>query len=512
MTAPQPNEQAPENLYGLLQSRSQDRDEQVFLEVPNGRNWTYGQAHQHAARLAGLLRQLGVQPGDRVAVQVDKSPEAICLYLACLRAGAVFLPLNTAYMRTELEYFLHDAEPSLAVVRPAGEETLRELAEAKGGTRVETLDANGGGSLMRTLSEQAPEPLPPHPVSRDDLACILYTSGTTGRPKGAMLSHGNLAANALALEEAWGWRQDDVLIHALPIFHVHGLFVAMHCAMMGASKVYFLPRFDADQVLQLLPRATVLMGVPTFYTRLLQQPELNPELCRNMRLFISGSAPLLEETFQQWYERTGHPILERYGMTETGMNISNPLEGERRPGTVGFPLPGVEVRIVDTEGHELPPGEVGSLQVKGPNVFSGYWRLPEKTAEEFTDDGYFITGDMATVSEDGYYAIVGRAKDLVITGGYNVYPKEVEGFIDGLDGVRESAVIGLPHPDFGEQVAAVVVPEKAGPKLDEAAVIHQLKGELAGYKVPKAVFFVDELPRNAMGKVQKNVLREQYTR
>ena len=512
MNAPQPLAQAPESLYNLLHERCQGREDQVCMEVPGGQSWTYGQLHEHAARLAGLLAQLGVQPGDRVAVQVEKSPEAISLYLACLRAGAVFLPLNTAYMRAELEYFLHDAEPALVVVRPAGEETMRGLAEAQGGIRVETLDAQGGGSLTRALAEQAPEPLAPHPVKRDDLACILYTSGTTGRPKGAMLSHGNLGSNALALESAWGWRDDDVLIHALPIFHVHGLFVAIHCAMLGASKIYFLPKFDADQVIKLIPQATVLMGVPTFYTRLLQQPELTPELCSNIRLFVSGSAPLLEETFEQWHERTGHHILERYGMTETGMNISNPLEGERRPGTVGFPLPGVHARVVDEQGRELPAGEVGSLQVKGPNVFSGYWRLPEKTAEEFTDDGYFITGDMGTVSEDGYFAIVGRAKDLVITGGYNVYPKEVEGFIDALDGVRESAVIGLPHPDFGEQVAAVVVPEQSGDKLDESKLIGQLKGELAGYKVPKAVFFVDELPRNTMGKVQKNVLREQYER
>ena len=510
MESAAPNTPQPESFYSLLHQRSQDYEDQVCIELPTGQTWTYGQIHQHTALMAGLLSQLGVTAGDRVAVQVEKSPEAVILYLACLRAGAIFLPLNTSYTPSELEYFLKDAEPALVVVDPAGESTMRELAATHRRTRVETLDSGGNGSLAQGLVERAPEPLAPYPVSGNDLACILYTSGTTGRPKGAMLSHRNLSSNALALGSAWDWQSSDVLIHALPIFHVHGLFVALHCAMMKASKILFLSKFDADQVIRLTPHATVLMGVPTFYTRLLQHPELAPELCRNMRLYVSGSAPLLEDTFEAWYEKTGHHILERYGMTETGMNLSNPLQGERRPGTVGSPLPGVRARIVGENGNELQPGEVGSLQVKGPNVFAGYWRLPQKTAEEFTHDGYFITGDLGTVSEDGYFAIVGRTKDLVITGGYNVYPKEIEVAIDALDGVRESAVIGLPHPDFGEQVAAVVVPEDLNNRINEEEIVLKLREELAGYKVPKVIFVVDELPRNTMGKVQKNVLRERY--
>lgn len=495
------------NIYSLFESRFPARGEPV-LETGEGRVYSYADLEAHSARFASALADLGVGPGERVAVQVDKSPEALFLYLGCLRAGCIYLPLNTAYKPEELDYFLENAEPAVLVCRPKAMETAQELAAERGVAHVFSLGADGTGTLAErargaadgfaTVSRQA-----------DDIAVILYTSGTTGRPKGAMITHGNLAANGLALQEAWDWRREDVLLHALPIFHIHGLFVACHNVLLGGSKMIFLPRFDAEALLRHLPRATVLMGVPTFYTRLLAQPGLDRETCRHVRLFISGSAPLLEQTFADFQARTGHTILERYGMTETGMNTSNPVDGPRRPGTVGLPLPGVEVRVVDEADRPLGTGEVGGLQVRGANVFKGYWRMPEKTAEEFTEDGWFRTGDIARIDADGYVAIVGRAKDMVISGGYNVYPKEVEALIDALDGVAESAVIGLPHPDLGEAVVAVVVP-RDGATVEEAAVIAALKPRIAGYKVPKRVLCVDALPRNTMGKVQKNLLRDDF--
>ncbi len=496
-----------DNLFELFRSRFPADLSRPFIETPDGRSISYGDLDAATARMAHLLAQRGVGPGERVAAIVEKSPEAVFLYLACLRAGAVYLPLNTAYTEAEVGYFLGDAEPKVTVCRPEAEVALTQLA-AKTGGQVLSLGQTGEGSLVEASREQ-PAAFDPVPVTGDDLAALLYTSGTTGRAKGAMLSNVNLASNALALHRIWGFQANDVLLHALPIFHTHGLFVAINCVLLNGGTMLFLPRFDAAEVMRLLPRATVMMGVPTFYTRLLAQPDFGPEVCAKMRLFVSGSAPLLEETFEAFRDRTGHTILERYGMTETGMNTSNPLEGERRAGTVGFPLPDVDVRVAREDGAVLGPGETGVLELRGPNVFQGYWRRPEKTDEEFREDGYFITGDVARIDTDGYVQIVGRAKDLIISGGFNVYPKEVELVVDALDGVAESAVIGLPHPDFGEAVAAVVARRDCGAP-DEAAVIEAAKAELANYKVPKRVFFVDELPRNAMGKVQKNALRDRY--
>ena len=495
------------NLYTLLRGRFPADSEATCLELADGTCVSYGEIDARSGRLAGLLENLGVVPGDRVLVQVGKSPEAVVLYLACLRAGAIFLPLNTAYTAREVEYFLGDAEPRLVVCDPRAEAELAPLAQQVNAMLL-TLDTVGGGTLMG-LDQEAPASDLVVPRAGDDLAAILYTSGTTGRSKGAMLSHANLASNALVLHEYWGWRQGDVLIHALPIFHVHGLFVALHTALLNGSPMLWLEKFDADAIIARLPRATVLMGVPTFYVRLLEDPRLDRDLVGNMRLFVAGSAPLLEETFNAFEERTGHRILERYGMTEAGMITSNPYDGDRLAGTVGYFLPGVSGRVADEQGNEVARGEPGVLEIRGPNVFRGYWRMPEKTAEEFRADGHFITGDVATMAEDGRISIVGRAKDLVISGGYNVYPKEIELLIDAIPGVRESAVIGVPHPDFGEAVTAVVVRD-GSTELDEARVQSALAGELAKFKQPKRVYFVEELPRNTMGKVQKNQLREVY--
>ncbi|WP_029354399.1 malonyl-CoA synthase, partial [Bosea sp. 117] len=460
------------------------------------------------AQYANALVALGVKPGDRVALQVEKSLEAVFAYLGTVRAGAVFLPLNTAYTPAEIGYFLGDAEPVLFACDPAQAGTLAPVAREAGVRHLLTLDGEGRGSLAKA-ADAAAETFADVPRGSDDLAALLYTSGTTGRSKGAMLTHGNLASNAQALADIWRFSPDDVLIHALPIFHTHGLFVAINVTLVAGASMVFLPKFDPELILTLLARATVLMGVPTFYTRLLKSPGLTPEACAHMRLFIAGSAPLLAETHREWKAKTGHAILERYGMTETGMITSNPYEGERRAGTVGFPLPEVSVRVADPEnGRELIAGAIGMIEVKGPNVFKGYWRMPEKTASEFRD-GWFVTGDLGLIDERGYVHIVGRGKDLVITGGYNVYPKEIESEIDALDGVVESAVIGLPHADFGEGVTAVVV-ARSDAGLDEKAVIGALEGRLARYKLPKRVIFVDDLPRNTMGKVQKNILREQY--
>ncbi|NIJ42877.1 malonyl-CoA/methylmalonyl-CoA synthetase [Parvibaculum indicum] len=444
-----------------------------------------------------------------MAVQVEKSPEALLVYLACLRGGFAFMPMNTAYRMEEVDYLVGNAEPALVICDPAREDEIAEIAGRRAGAKVLTLDANGKGSLADALAAHGNAQLPPVSCAPEDLAAILYTSGTTGKPKGAMLSHRNLAANGLALREAWRFTADEVLLHALPIFHAHGLFVACHCALLSGARMIWLGKFDRDRVLAELPRATVFMGVPTFYTRLLAGGGLDAGAVRNMRLFTSGSAPLLTETFEAFRERTGHAILERYGMTETGMNTSNPYDGERRAGTVGFALPGTEVRVTDDRDNVLPQGETGGLQVRGANVFSGYWRMPEKSAEEFAEGRWFRTGDVARIDEDGYVHLVGRAKDLIISGGFNVYPKEIEEIVDDMAEVDESAVIGVPHADFGEAGVALVV-LRAGKTLDEETLLARLKERLANYKVPKRAFFVAELPRNTMGKVQKNMLRDEY--
>ena len=495
------------HLFGAFRSRM-PAPGRLLMETDDGRSNTYGDMLAKSAQLSHALAQAGVEPGARVAVQVEKSPEAALLYLACVRAGAIFLPLNTAYTLPELDYFFRDAEPRLIVCDPDRLSGVEPLAASVGATTL-TLGRDGQGTLASQASRQATDF---SDVARgsDDLAAILYTSGTTGRSKGAMLSHENLASNARVLVEQWRFSTDDVLIHALPIFHTHGLFVATNVILMAGAKMLFEQKFDPGRILSLLPRATALMGVPTFYVRLLQQDGLTGEAAKTIRIFISGSAPLLAETHKAWRERTGHAILERYGMTETNMNTSNPYDGERRAGTVGFPLPGVSLRIADPEnGALLAQGEIGMIEVKGPNVFAGYWRMPEKTRAEFRDDGFFITGDLGLIDADGYVHIVGRGKDLIISGGYNVYPKEIETEIDALDGVSESAVIGIAHPDFGEGVTAVVV-RKPGSAVNAGDIMTAIAGRLAKYKHPKQVIFVEELPRNTMGKVQKNVLREAY--
>ena len=481
----------------------------VFLETADGGVWTYGDLFDRSARLARTLAALGVEPGDRVAVRVEKSPEALALYLACVRAGAVYLPLNTAYTASELDYFVSDAQARLFVVDPAVAAELAPVASACG-ARLETLDASGGGSLTDHVRAAGDGPFEDVARGPGDLAAILYTSGTTGRSKGAMLTHDNLLSNAIALRDIWRFTAADTLIHALPIFHTHGLFTATNTILAAGASMIFFSRFDADQVIAALPRATAMMGVPTFYVRLAQRPEMTREATEHMRVFISGSAPLLAETHRAFEARTGHRILERYGMTETGMLTSNPYEGERIPGAVGFPLPDVLVRVADPEtGAGLASGEVGMIEVKGPNVCAGYWRMPEKTKAEFRPDGFFITGDLGRIDERGYVWIVGRGKDLVISGGFNVYPKEVESELDQLPDIVESAVIGVPHPDFGEAVAAVVV-AKAGTTPNEGEMLAAISGRLAKYKQPKRIIVVEELPRNTMGKVQKNVLRDRY--
>ena len=497
------------NLYALLEAHFPADRSAACLETPEGAVWSYADVEAESARHAHLLCERGVVPGDRVAVQVEKSPRALMLYLACLRAGAVYLPLNSAYLDRELDYFLGDAEPRVVVARPESPSGLAALCERHGAGEPLVLGADGEGTLTEA-SRAMPDRFDTVTRAAGDLAALLYTSGTTGRPKGAMLTHANLFSNARGLHAAWGFRAGDVLLHMLPIFHTHGLFVACHTSLLNGSPMIFCPRFDAAEACRLLPRATVFMGVPTFYVRLLREAGFGEGRCANVRLFVSGSAPLLEQTFDEFRERTGHTILERYGMTECGMSTSNPLDGERRAGTVGLPLPGVDLRVAGSDGAPAGAGEVGEIELKGPNVFSGYWRMPEKTAEEFTADGYFRSGDLGWVSDDGYFSIVGRGKDLVISGGLNVYPKEVELLVDRLEGVTESAVIGLPHPDFGEQVTAVVVRDRGSAGPDAQAVIDALKKELAGFKVPRQVFFLDRLPRNAMGKVRKSVLRERF--
>jgi malonyl-CoA/methylmalonyl-CoA synthetase len=494
------------NLYTLFEERFPSDQSAIAFEGPDIETFTFEDVSRKSAQMANLLRNLDAKPGDRVAVQVGKSVEAVLLYLACLRAGLVYLPLNTAYKAAEIEYFIEDASPAIVVCDPATFGEVKAISDIAGVLMVLTLDSDGQGSLTEKASKCA-EKFETLTRDANDLAAILYTSGTTGRSKGAMLTHSNLASNAVSLHRAWHFEKGDVLLHALPIFHVHGLFVALHCALLNGSKIIFLTKFDTGTVIEHLPKSTVFMGVPTFYVRLLADPRLTKDVCKNMRLFTAGSAPLLEETFTTFSVKTGHTILERYGMTEAGMITSNPYGGERKAGTVGFPLDN-EVRIADESGNIVAEGDIGILEIKGPNVFKGYWQMPEKTKEEFTDDGFFITGDMTRKGEDGYYRIVGRSKDLIISGGYNVYPKEIESFIDEIPGVQESAVVGRPHPDFGEAVIAFVVPTAENENLIPTDVSNFIKEKLANFKVPKQVYIVDSLPRNTMGKVQKNALRD----
>ena len=521
----QPNHNA--NLFCALRAAFPRDLDQIAVETTSHQGepllYTWRDLDHASARIANLLASLKLPAGSRIAVQVEKSVEAMLLYLATLRAGYVFLPLNTAYQSGEIEYFVGNAEPAVVVCTPGNFGWVSKIAFKAGTQHVFTLGDDRTGSLLDRAAHHADDH---QPVDKavDDLAAILYTSGTTGRSKGAMLTHGNLLSNAVTLKDYWGWTaiggpdgRGDVLIHALPIFHVHGLFVAIHAALLNGSKMIWMAKFDPKAVLAAMPRATVFMGVPTLYVRLLAEAGLNKDATKNMRLFIAGSAPLLIETFNAWRERTGHTILERYGMSETIMLTSNPYsadarhggQSERRGSTVGFPLPGVGLRVVDDANKPLPVGEIGNIQVQGPNVFKGYWRMPEKTAEEFTQDGWFKTGDVGKVDDRGYVSIVGRSKALIISGGYNVYPAEIESAINDMPGVAESAVVGVPHPDFGEVGVAVVI-AKPGAKLDGEAIVAQLKSQLANFKIPKRCFVATELPRNTMGKVQKNLLREQY--
>jgi malonyl-CoA/methylmalonyl-CoA synthetase len=510
-----------DNLFSALRQAFPADHDRTAIETADGPtlHYTWRDLDRGTAMLANLLDALELPPGSRVAVQTEKSVEALMLYLAVLRAGLVYLPLNTAYQSAEIEYFIGNAEPAVVVCAPRSFSWVSRIAFKAGTAHVFTLGDDRSGSLLQRAAAHSDQHTPAVRAA-DDLAAILYTSGTTGRSKGAMLTHGNLLSNALVLKKYLGWRTPeqggDVLIHALPIFHVHGLFVASHAALLNGSKMIWFSRFDPLAVIARLPEATVFMGVPTLYVRLLGEAALTQDACRHMRLFISGSAPLLIETFNDFRARTGHTILERYGMSETVMLTSNPYDarsgnghGERRGGTVGFPLPGVGVRVIDDAGAPCPTGEIGHIQVRGPNVFTGYWQMPEKTQEEFTSDGWFKTGDVGHIDALGYVTIVGRSKDLIISGGYNVYPAEVESVLNELPGVLESAVIGVPHADFGEGVVAVVV-GRPGATPEPAALIAALKAKIANFKVPKHVFVVAELPRNTMGKVQKNLLREQH--
>ena len=504
------------NIYANLRSHFPADLDSIAVETDNGLHYSWRDLERGSAMMANLLAGLNIPQGSRVAVQVEKSVEAMMLYLATLRAGLVFLPLNTAYQSAEIEYFITNAEPAVVVCSAKNFGWVSKIAFTCGAQSVYSLNDDRTGSLL----DRAMHCSDIHSCSRntpDDLAAILYTSGTTGRSKGAMLSHGNMLSNAVMLKEYWGFQTGDVLIHALPIFHVHGLFVAIHSALINGSKMMWQNKFDPEAVIAAMPKATVFMGVPTLYTRMLAQNSLTREATKNMRLFVAGSAPLLKETHEEWEQRTGHKILERYGMSETVMLTSNPYaadpryknQSERRAGTVGFPLPGVSLRVCNDQDIELPTGEIGGIQVKGPNVFAGYWRMPEKTAEEFTADGFFRTGDVGYQDERGYVRIVGRSKDLIISGGYNVYPAEIEGYINDIGGVAESALIGVPHPDFGE-VGIALVTAKPGATPNAQAILATLKSKLANFKIPKRCEIVSELPRNTMGKVQKNLLREKY--
>ena len=511
------------NLFSALRAAFPTDLTAVAVETDEGLSYSWQDLDRATAMMANLLQSLNLPEGSRVAVQVEKSVEAMILYLATLRAGYVFLPLNTAYQSAEIEYFIGNAEPAVVVCSGAHFGWVSKIAFKAGTQHVFTLNEDRTGSLLDRAARHSDQH---KPVVRqaDDLAAILYTSGTTGRSKGAMLTHGNMLSNALTLKDYWGWTKTggpegrgDVLIHALPIFHVHGLFVAIHGALINGSKMIWMAKFDPQRAIANMAKATVFMGVPTLYVRMLAEASLNKAAVKNMRLFVAGSAPLLIETFTEWQTRTGHTILERYGMSETAMLTSNPYapddryakQSERRGGTVGFPLPDVSLRVRGENEQNMPVGEIGDIQVKGPNVFKGYWRMPEKTAEEFTGDGYFKTGDVGKVDERGYVTIVGRSKDLIISGGYNVYPAEIEGYINEMPGVTESAVVGVPHPDFGEVGVAVLI-AKSGADLQPDAIVAELKAKLANFKIPKRCFVVAELPRNTMGKVQKNLLREQY--
>ena len=501
------------NLFAALRAAFPAALESTAIETADTAKplyYSWRDLERGTAMLANLIDSLELPAQSRIAVQVEKSVEALMLYLAVLRAGHVFVPLNTAYQAAEIEYFIGNAEPAIVVCSGKNFGWVSKLAFLAGTRHVFTLDDERSGTLLDRAAYHSDR----HEVAQctpDHLAAILYTSGTTGRSKGAMLSHGNLRSNALVLKDCWGWQDGDVLIHALPIFHVHGLFVATHGALINGSKMIWFARFEPRAVTARLPDATVFMGVPTLYVRLLGEPGFGQQACRNMRLFVSGSAPMLVETFDQFHQRCGHTILERYGMSETAMLTSNPYrpESARRGGTVGRALPGVGVRVHDDKGQPLPANEIGHIEVQGPNVFKGYWRMPEKTAEEFTADGWFKTGDVGTLDAQGVLSIVGRSKDLIISGGYNVYPAEIESFINDMPGVEESAVVGVPHPDFGEAVVAVVV-AKRGATVEGAAIAAQLKRQIANFKVPKLVDVVAELPRNAMGKVQKNLLRDKH--
>ena len=496
------------NLYSCF-SRHFPAPSAVLLTTESGESFTYGDAEQRSAQVANVLVELGLQEGDRISVQVEKSPESLWLYLGVIRAGMVYHPLNPAYTDEELGYFLGDAGPSLFVCDKSRAQQLQSLCDKAGVANLLTLNRDGSGSMVET-AQRCSGQFDTVDAAVGDLAALLYSSGTTGRPKGIMLSHGNLLQNAAVLVDYWGFSGEDCLLHVLPVFHVHGLFVAIGCVLMSGASMRWLPKFDVPAVLENLPHSTVMMGVPTYYTRLLAEPAFGAHSCKSIRLFISGSAPLLTDTFVEFEQRTGQVILERYGMSETGMITSNPLDGPRRAGTVGFPLPGVTVRVCGADNRVLDGGEAGDLQVKGGNVFAGYWNMPDKTAEDFTADGFFITGDKGLVDEGGYISIVGRSKDMVISGGLNVYPREIEQLIDELPGVLESAVIGLPDPDFGEVVAAVVVLEE-GVQLSGEGIRNAIKVQAANFKVPKQVFLVASLPRNTMGKVQKNVLRQNYS-
>ena len=505
-----------QNLYAALRAAFPADLSAIAVETDNGLSYSWADIEQASAKMANLLVSLKLPAGARVAVQVEKSVEAMMLYLATIRAGCVFLPLNTAYQSAEIEYFIGNAEPAVVVCSPKNFGWVSKIAFKAGTQSVFTLGDDRSGSLLERAVHCSDQHMPVQSAA-DDLAAILYTSGTTGRSKGAMLTHGNMLSNAQMLKDYWGWQKGDVLIHALPIFHVHGLFVAIHGALINGSKMIWMAKFDPKLAVQKMAEATVFMGVPTLYVRMLAEPGLTKETAKHMRLFIAGSAPLLLETFNEWQERTGQTILERYGMSETVMLTSNPYkadaryanQSERRGGTVGFPLPGVSLRVQDDSGESLLTGEIGGIQVKGPNVFSGYWRMPEKTAEEFTSDGFFKTGDVGKIDERGYVHIVGRSKDLIISGGYNVYPAEIEGYINELPGVAESALIGVPHPDFGEVGIAVVI-AKPGAALNADGILADLKSKLANFKIPKRCVVVPALPRNTMGKVQKNLLRDQY--
>lgn len=496
------------NLFSHFDASLKKTDNKPILILDNGTTYDYEVIKGKSAQIASLLINLKVSPGERISIQIEKSPESLFLYLACLRAGLIYHPLNPGYTESELEFFISDAEPTVIICDPKNLSVFEKLAKKNNINHVFTLDQDGQGTLTKS-SESEKKIFQNYITPKDHVAALLYSSGTTGRPKGIMLTHQNLISNTQTLVDSWQFTERDTLLHALPIFHVHGLFVAIGCALLSGASMYWLPKFDVARILRNLSQCTALMGVPTYYTRLLATNNITHKNCKNMRIFISGSAPLLEETFHDFATKTGHEILERYGMTETNMNTSNPIKGKRKPGTVGPPLPGVEVRIMDDEGQGLEKDMIGNLQVKGPNVFKGYWKMSEKTAEDFTNDGYFKTGDKAKIDIDGYVSIVGRSKDMIISGGLNVYPKEVELIIDDIDGVLESAVIGIQHRDLGEGVVAIVI-ESGSIKVKEEDIIKLCKQQLAGYKIPKKIILAKALPRNSMAKVQKNILRENY--